>query len=78
MIQPSYIGENVQLTNAVVGPYASIEANAIIENAIVSSSIVGQHSSVKNTVIKNSLLGNYVDCTSKSDELSLGDYSFSA
>ncbi len=76
IIQPSFIGENCVIRNAVVGPYASIEPGAIVENAVVSHSIVGQHSSVKNCVMTNSLLGNHVNCQSKADELSLGDYSF--
>jgi glucose-1-phosphate thymidylyltransferase len=78
VIQPSYIGENVKLSNAVVGPYVAIEANAVIENTVISRSIVGQFSQVKNSVLTNSLLGNHVDCHSKSDELSLGDYSFTS
>jgi glucose-1-phosphate thymidylyltransferase len=78
IIEPCFIGENAQLNNAVVGPYVAVEAHATIDNAIVSQSIIGTHSSVKNSVIKNSLLGNHVDCTSKADELSLGDYSFTS
>jgi glucose-1-phosphate thymidylyltransferase len=76
IIEPCFIGENVIVRNAVVGPYASLEKGSIVENAIVSHSIVGDHSTVKNSVIKNSLLGNYVNCQSKAEELSLGDYSF--
>jgi glucose-1-phosphate thymidylyltransferase len=68
IIDPCFIGENVRIANAVVGPYASLEANSCVENAIVSYSIVGNHSSVKNSVIKNSLLGNYVNCQSKPEE----------
>ena len=76
IIEPCFIGENVVVRNSVVGPYASLEQGAAVENAIVSHSIVGENSSVKNSVIKNSLLGNHVNCQSKAEELSLGDYSF--
>lgn len=76
IIEPCFIGENVVVRNSVVGPYASLEQGSVIDNAIVSHSIVGDHSSVKNSVIKNSLLGNHVNCQSKAEELSLGDYSF--
>lgn len=76
IIEPCFIGENVIIKNAVVGPYVSLENNACVENSVVSSSIVGQHSSVKNSIIKNSLLGNHVNCQAKEEELSLGDYSF--
>lgn len=76
IIEPCFIGENVQITNSVVGPYVSLEAGAEIENAIVKSSIVGKNSKVKNCIIEKSLLGNNVDCQSKAEELSLGDFSF--
>lgn len=76
IIEPCFIGENVVVRNAVVGPYASLEKGAYIENAVVNHSIIGDYSSVKNSVIKNSLLGNYVNCQAKAEELSLGDYSF--
>lgn len=76
IIEPCFIGDNVQITNSVVGPYASLEAGAIVDNAIVKSSIVGKNSKVKNCIIEKSLLGNNVDCQSKAEELSLGDFSF--
>ncbi|MBL7764468.1 MAG: hypothetical protein JNJ58_00095 [Chitinophagaceae bacterium] len=76
IIQPCFIGKNTVLRNAVIGPYVSMEEGSRVENAIVSSSIIGNGSSVKNSVIRNSLLGNHVDCQSKPEELSLGDYSF--
>ncbi|MBK7763152.1 MAG: nucleotidyltransferase [Bacteroidetes bacterium] len=78
IIEPCFIGENVSIKNSVVGPYASLEANSIVEHSVLSRSIIGEHSIVKNSVITNSLLGNHVDCHSKPDELSLGDYSFTS
>lgn len=76
IIEPCYIGEDVVVRNAVIGPYVSLEKGSCVENAIVSCSIIGENSTVKNSVIKNSLLGNHVNCQSKPEELSLGDYSF--
>lgn len=75
IIEPCFIGENVVLKNAIIGPYASLEKGVTIENAIVKSSIIGSHSIVKNCLIENSLFGNNVACQSKFEELSLGDYS---
>jgi glucose-1-phosphate thymidylyltransferase len=76
VIEPSFIGPNVTIKNSVIGPYASLEANSMVENSLVSHSIIGEHSSVKSSIIRNSLLGNHVDCQSKPEELNLGDYSF--
>lgn len=76
IIAPCFIGEHVVVRNAVIGPYTSLENNACVENAVVSHSIIGEYSTVKNSVIQKSLLGNHVNCRSKAEELSLGDYSF--
>lgn len=76
IIEPCFIGENVQISNSVIGPYASIEAGTTVENSVIKTSIVGRDSKVKNCIMEKSLLGNNVNCNSKSEELSLGDFSF--
>lgn len=76
IIAPCFIGEHVVVRNAVIGPHTSLENNVIVENSIIANSIIGDHSCVKNSVIHKSLLGNHVNCQAKSEELSLGDYSF--
>ncbi len=76
IIEPCFIGENVRISNSIIGPHVSLEAGAEIENSIIKSSIIGADSKVKNCIIEKSLLGNNVDCQSKAEELSLGDFSF--
>ena len=76
IIQPCFIGENVVISNSVVGPHVSLEAGSVVENSIVKTSIIGKDSKVKNCIIEKSLLGNNVNCNSKAEELSLGDFSF--
>lgn len=76
IIEPCYIGPRSIIRNAVVGPYVSLEADSVVENAVVQKSIIGKGSTVKNSVMTNSLLGNYVNCQSKAESYSLGDYSF--
>ncbi|NRA13800.1 MAG: nucleotidyltransferase, partial [Crocinitomicaceae bacterium] len=46
IIQPCFIGENVELENAVVGPYASIGAGTKITNSVVSNSIIQHDTSI--------------------------------
>jgi glucose-1-phosphate thymidylyltransferase len=76
IIPPCYIGEGVQVSHAVVGPYVSLEKGSVISNSVISHSIIGQRSTVKNSVISKSMLGNDVICLGKSEEFSLGDFSF--
>lgn len=75
VIQPCYIGENVVLQNAVVGPHVSLEAGVQISDSRVSNSIIGAQSVVKNARIENSMFGKNVTYVEKSEELSLGDFS---
>lgn len=76
IIPPCYIGEGVQVSHAVVGPYVSLEKGSMVSNSVISHSIIGQRSTVKNSVISKSMLGNDVICHGKSEEFSLGDFSF--
>lgn len=75
IIQPCFIGENVQIINSTVGPFASIGDNTIIENSIVENCIVQTNTKIKNAKIFNSMLGNYVEFSGATGDSSIGDYS---
>ncbi len=74
IIEPCFIGENVQLINSTVGPYASIGKDTIIENSVVKNSIIQTNSKILNAELSNSMIGNFAEFTGKSSDLSLGDY----
>lgn len=78
VIPPCYIGPGVEVKNAVVGPYVSLEAGARVEDARVEMSIIGGDTLVKNVVVRNSMLGKNVSYMEKPKELSIGDYSTQA
>lgn len=75
IIPPCYIGEHVTISNSVIGPHVSIEANCRIENSNVRNSIIQAHSTVKDALLSNSLLGKNVTYSDVPRELSLGDFS---
>lgn len=75
IIQPSYIGENVKIKNAIVGPYVSLGKNSSIENSVITNSIIGENSNIKSAVLDNTMVGNNATWEGKAVELSLGDYS---
>lgn len=74
IIEPCYIGENVQLINSIVGPYVSVGNNSIIEDSIIKNSIVQKHTKISGANIHNSMLGNHVDFKNHRQELSIGDF----
>lgn len=75
IIEPCYIGENVQLINSVVGPYVSIGKDSIIEDSIIKNSIVQTNARISSANIRNSMFGNSIDFKNHYSELSMGDYS---
>ena len=75
IIEPCFIGENVQLINAKVGPHVSIGNGSIIQNSIVKNSIIQSNSKILNAELSNSMVGNNAEYTGKSSDLSLSDYS---
>jgi len=74
LIPPVYLGPQVVIKNTVLGPYVSVGSHSYIKDARIKNSIIQTHSTVENTTLKNSMLGNYVHLTSKSTEVSIGDY----
>jgi glucose-1-phosphate thymidylyltransferase len=74
VVQPSFIGKNVKITGSVVGPYASIGDNCMIENSVVKNCIVQTHSQITNAVIDNAMIGNHATYYGDAKELSIGDF----
>jgi glucose-1-phosphate thymidylyltransferase len=75
IIEPCFIGENVVLTNSVVGPHVSVGNGTVIENSIVKNCIIQTNSKIKNAELSNSMIGNFSEFTGKSSDASVGDYS---
>ena len=75
IIEPCFIGEGVQLIDAVVGPHASIGANTIIQKSAVKNCIIQTNSKIINAELSNSMVGNYAEYTGKSNDASISDYS---
>ncbi|QQS30464.1 MAG: nucleotidyltransferase [Sphingobacteriales bacterium] len=77
IIEPCYIGNNVTINNAVVGPHVSIGDGTKIEHSVIKNSIIQDQTTIKYKVIANSMIGNHVHLTGHFEDLSIGDYSTS-
>ena len=75
IIEPCFIGENVILEKAIVGPNVSIGHNTSIRNTTIANSMIGNDSEIEGAFIKNSMIGNSVTYKKASDDLSIGDFS---
>lgn len=74
IIEPCYIGENVELTDSIIGPHASIGAGSKVKNSIVQNSIIQKDSKINNANIANSMIGIGAEVTGKALDLSISDY----
>jgi glucose-1-phosphate thymidylyltransferase len=74
IVQPCFIGKNVKLKNAVVGPHVSIGDNVEINLSIISNSIIQSNTKIEKANIKDSMIGNHVKIKQQQQELSIGDY----
>lgn len=73
VIPPCFIGENVTLTDAVVGPNVSIESGAIIMGSVVRNSILRGSTRVQNCVMDNSMIGERAMVTGTALDISMSD-----
>ena len=74
IIEPCYIGENVVVTNSIIGPHVSLEANTVVNNSHIKNSIIQKNCEIDNLNITNSMIGNYAKLKTKPHDLSIGDY----
>ena len=75
IIPPCYIGRDVVIENAVVGPHVSLGNGTKVTNSLVSNTIVQENSFINNANLKDSMIGNFAAFRGKSSDISLGDYS---
>lgn len=75
IIEPCYIGDNVELNNSVVGPHASIGAGSKIDGSIVRNSIVQKEAKISSALVVNSMVGAGAEVKGKGLDLSVSDYS---
>ncbi len=75
IIEPCFIGENVVLKNARVGPFVSIGDGSIIENSTVKNSLIQTNTRIKNANLDQAMIGNYVKYDGNFTSISIGDYS---
>ncbi len=75
IIQPCFIGENVQISNSKVGPGVSLGNNTIIVNSNIENSLIQENTRIHHGNLSNSMIGNSAQYFGVAREISLGDYS---
>lgn len=75
IVQPVYIGENVELSNSIVGPYVSIADDSVIVDSIVRNSIINHGALIQSSTLEGSLIGDRARVEGEFQRLNVGDSS---
>lgn len=75
IIQPCFIGKNVVLKDAIVGPNVSIGDGCTIESSSVKNSLIQTQTTIKNANLDEAMIGNHVTYNGEFTKVSIGDYS---
>jgi glucose-1-phosphate thymidylyltransferase len=75
VIQPCFIGENVVVKNAIVGPHVSLGKGTIVEDSIIRNTNIQHQTVIRKAVIENAMIGSNALYDGRAKDLSLGDFS---
>ena len=75
IIPPCFIGEDVVLVNATVGPNVSLGKGCHVIDSSIKNSLVQTHAHIKNANLDNAMIGNHVSFDGDFTSISIGDYS---
>lgn len=75
IIQPVAIGDNVKISHSIIGPYASIANDTIIQKSIISNSVIGARTHLITVNLQSSIIGDDANIIGKHNSLNIGDSS---
>ncbi|MCE1188870.1 MAG: NTP transferase domain-containing protein [Ignavibacteria bacterium] len=70
---PVFIHDTARVTNSIIGPYTTIDKDAVVENSIVVNSIIGSNSEIRNDLLRESIIGTNSSITGSFRKLNSGD-----
>ncbi|MEK6570447.1 MAG: sugar phosphate nucleotidyltransferase [Bacteroidota bacterium] len=75
VLPPVYISPTCQITRSVIGPYATIAGEAVVEDSIIRNSIVSEEARVYKALLENSIIGNNATVKGTYKRINIGDSS---
>lgn len=75
IIEPVFIGNNVEIENSVIGPFATVNDNCKINNSVISDSIIEKSASIENCIMTESIIGEGAIIKRDKLKISLGNHS---
>ena len=75
ILEPCFIGTNVQLKNCTIGTYVSIGNDTCIINSTIKNTIIQNNTTIVDADLEDSMIGNHVEYKGGKKRISIGDYS---
>ena len=75
ILEPCFIGANVQLKNCTIGPYVSIGNDTCVINSTIKNTIIQNNTTIVDADLEDSMIGNHVEYKGGKKRISIGDYS---
>ena len=73
IVPPSFVAEDATLERAVVGPFASVGAGAVVRDAVVRDAILEDGAVVETGVVEHTILGRKARVAGRAARLNVGD-----
>jgi glucose-1-phosphate thymidylyltransferase len=74
-IPPVAVASTAKIVNSIIGPFASIAANSVVENSIIRDSVIDQGAKVSNCLLQGSIIGSQSVISGGFHHLNIGDSS---
>jgi glucose-1-phosphate thymidylyltransferase len=75
VIPPVYISPNCEISNSIIGPYATIADGAIVQDSILRNLIIGEGAKVQKSLLDNSIIGSNAVVRGSYKRINAGDSS---
>ena len=75
IIDPCFIGDNVEINGSVIGPFVSIDNDSIINGCVLKNTMVMKESKIENVCLDNSIVGNKCQVKKEPNNINIGDFS---
>jgi glucose-1-phosphate thymidylyltransferase len=75
IVGPSVVAPDATLERAIVGPFASVSAGAVIRDAIVRDAIVEESAEIESAMLEHSIVGKDATVRGRASRLNVGDLS---
>lgn len=73
IIPPVIIGDNCQISDAIIGPYVSIGNQVTIKKGIIKNSIIGNYATIHTIILNQSVIGSDASIKGTNQSLNIGE-----